>query len=89
MSEPIDNVRTINRRAAQSGTVGYGAPVIIRDNSRTRVQFVPFFIPRSNGTELALKIITYKKSLRPRIGFSSRRNRYRLTSPKAVSFSPF
>jgi hypothetical protein len=65
MSEPTDSVRAINRRAAQSGTVSYGAPVIIRDNSRTRVQFVPFFVPHNNGTELALKIITYKKSPPP------------------------
>jgi hypothetical protein len=65
MSEPTDNVRAINRRAAQSGTVSYGAPVIIRDSSRTRIHFVPFFVSRSNGTELALKLITYKKKLPP------------------------
>jgi hypothetical protein len=39
--------------------------VIIRDSSRSRVQFVPFFVRRSDGTELALKIITYKKSPPP------------------------
>jgi len=65
MSEQIDKVRTFNRREAQSGRVSYGDPVIIRDSSRSRVQFVPFFVRRSDGTELALKIITYKKNPPP------------------------
>jgi hypothetical protein len=60
-----DKVRTFNRREAQSRKVSFGDPVILRDSSRSRVQFVPFFVRRSDGTELALKIITYRKNLPP------------------------
>jgi hypothetical protein len=63
--ERVDNVRTIHRREARSGRVSYGDPVVIRDNARSRVQFVPFFVRRSDGTELALKIITYRKASPP------------------------
>ncbi len=52
MSEQVDKVRIFNRREAQSGRVGYGDPVVIRDNTRSRVQFVPFFVRRSDGTGL-------------------------------------
>jgi hypothetical protein len=65
MNEENDKVRAFNRREAQSGRVSYGDPVIIRDSSQSRVQFVPFFVRRSHGTELALKIVTYKKSPPP------------------------
>jgi hypothetical protein len=65
MNEQLDRVRAFNRREAQSGRVSYGDPVILRDSSRSRVQFVPFFVPRTDGTELALKIITYRKNLPP------------------------
>jgi Domain of unknown function (DUF4263) len=66
MSEDsTDNIRTINRREARSGRVGYGDPVVLRDSTRSRVQFVPFFVHRTDGTELALKIITYKKNPPP------------------------
>jgi Domain of unknown function (DUF4263) len=47
------------------GASATGDPVILRDSSRSRVQFVPFFVPRTDGTELALKIITYRKNLPP------------------------
>lgn len=65
MNEDKNKVRTFNRREAQSGRVSYGDPVILRDSSRSRVQFVPFFVRRSDGTELALKIITYNKNPPP------------------------
>ena len=65
MNEENDKVRAFHRREAQAGRVSYGDPVIIRDSSQSRVQFVPFFVRRSHGTELALKIVTYKKSPPP------------------------
>lgn len=61
----MDNVRTVNRREALSGKVSYGDPIVIRDSSRSRIQFVPFFVPRSDGTELALKVVTYRKNSPP------------------------
>jgi hypothetical protein len=65
MSKPTDDVRTFNRREAQSGKVSYGDPIVIRDSSRSRIQFVPFFVRRSDGTELALKVVTYRKNPPP------------------------
>ncbi len=60
-----DSLRPIHRREAKSGRVSYGDPVLIHDSSKTRVVLVPFFIPRSTGTELAIKLITYKKTPPP------------------------
>jgi hypothetical protein len=62
---PSDDVRTINRREASSGRVSYGDPLVLRDNTRSRVQFIPFFVRRTDGTELALKIVTHRKTAPP------------------------
>lgn len=47
----------INKRAAGSGRVDYGDPVEIHDTPATRIEMVPFFIPRSHGTDFAIKVI--------------------------------
>ena len=62
-----DNVepRTIRRREASSGRLSYGDPVILHETTRSRVVMVPFFIPRSEGTELAVKLVTYRKAEPP------------------------
>lgn len=52
----------IRAKRSKSGSTYYGDPVILKDNSRTRVSFVPFFIPHSNHKELASKIVTWKKT---------------------------
>jgi hypothetical protein len=58
----MDNeVSTINRREASSGKVSYGDPVIIHETSKSRVILVPFFIPRSSGTDLSIKLVTHRK----------------------------
>lgn len=62
MSERSDHLTTIRRREARSGRVGYGDPVILHETSRQRVQLVPFFIHRSHGGELAVKLVTYRKA---------------------------
>ena len=63
MAEPSDpeEIRSIQRKEAQSGQVSYGDPIVLHESSRTRVTFVPFFIARSDGTDLAIKIVTYRK----------------------------
>jgi hypothetical protein len=63
-NEPED-LRTITRRQAQSGKVSYGDPVLLRDSTRSRIVMVPFFVPRTEGTELSVKIITYRKAGAP------------------------
>lgn len=59
MSE--SDIETVNRRSATSGKVSYGDPVVLHETSRTRINLVPFFIPHSKHTELAVKLITYGK----------------------------
>jgi hypothetical protein len=59
------DVTQVHRRQAASGTVGYGDPVIIHETSRSRVSFIPYFIARSDHTELAIKLQTYKKAPPP------------------------
>lgn len=56
-----ERIGNINRRTASSGRVSYGDPVVLHESSRTRVTFVPFFVPHSEHTELAIKIISYVK----------------------------
>lgn len=51
----------IKRMEAQSGKVSYGEPITLHETSRTRIVLVPFYIPRSHGTELAIKIVSYRK----------------------------
>lgn len=60
-----DNVSTINRREANSGNVSYGDTVVIHDTSKSQIVLVPFFIPRSTGTDLSIKLQTYRKSPPP------------------------
>lgn len=62
---PDREVTPIQRRRSRSGTVSFSDPVIIHESSRTRVALVPFFVNRSAGSELAIKIITYRKQPPP------------------------
>lgn len=69
MTEPGESLETVLRRTAKSGNVSYGEPVVLHEASRTRVRFVPFFIPHTDGTTLACKIATEAKSKSPMLGF--------------------
>lgn len=59
------DAHTIVRRPAQSGRVSYGNPVVLHESSRTRVVLVPFYIPRTHGTDLSIKFVTYRKAEPP------------------------
>jgi len=63
--QDIDDMGSVSRRPAKSGKVSYGNPVILHESSRSRVVFLPFFIPHTSHAELAVKIITYKKNPPP------------------------
>lgn len=56
---------SIQRRTAQSGKIDYGSPTILHETSKSRISLIPFFIPRSAGTELGVKIQTLRKSPDP------------------------
>lgn len=65
MADSEKEIETINRREAKSGKVSYGDSVILHESSKSRIVFVPFFIPHSDHTELAIKLITYGKQAPP------------------------
>lgn len=65
MTGSPDDLQAVRRKQAKSGRISYGDPVILHESSRSRVTFIPFFIPHSDHTELAAKIITYKKAEPP------------------------
>lgn len=50
----------IRRRKAASGRVDHAGRIVVHESTDKRVEFVPFFIPRSNGEELAGKIVETK-----------------------------
>ena len=54
-------IRAVRRVQASSGKVDYTAPVEIHDSTRSRIELVTFYIPRSEGTDVALKLIRYDK----------------------------
>lgn len=61
MSEKI----TIKRREAKSRNISYAEPVVLHESSQQRIVLTPFFIPRSEGTQLSVKITTYAKQKPP------------------------
>lgn len=58
-------IRTIHRKEAMSGRISYGTPIVLHASSRTRQVLLSFYIPRTAGTELAIKLITYQKAAAP------------------------
>jgi len=65
MVEEDNSLETIRMRQAKSGRVGYGDLVVLYDSSKRRIVLIPFFIPHSDHTELAIKLITYAKAPPP------------------------
>jgi len=57
-----DDLQTIRRREARSRRVSYSDQIHIHESNRKRVVLVPFFIRRSDGIDLAIKIVTYIRS---------------------------
>lgn len=60
MVDPPD-FRTVRRRQASSGRVDYIAPIEIHDTTRSRIELLTFFIERSHGTEMTLKLQRFDK----------------------------
>lgn len=57
-----DKLEKLKKTKSRSGRVSYGNPATIHESTKTRISFVPFYIPRSTGTtDLAVKIISEKK----------------------------
>ena len=62
--EKNDSV-ALSKRKANSGRVSYGNAVVLHQTTKSKVVFVPFYLERSEGTELAIKLITSKKAPPP------------------------
>lgn len=56
----------VERRTALSGSVDYSTPVTLHDSREMRITAVPFYVPRSSGEEMSVKLIRETKS---RAGF--------------------
>jgi hypothetical protein len=65
MNDQDHDFDTINTRPAKSGLVSYGDSILLHDSSKRRILLVPFFIRRSDHTELAVRIATYVKKDAP------------------------
>jgi hypothetical protein len=67
MSDDPPKIDSVTRKEASSGRLSYGTPEILRDSKKYQVVLVPFYIPRSSGTDLSVKIITYRKQPPPNV----------------------
>jgi hypothetical protein len=76
---------TISKKKANSGKVSYGNAVVIHETSQTKIVFVPFFVGRSHGTELAIKLITYKKAPPPNNWLVSEDKSLSLNGPSSLA----
>lgn len=56
---------TVSKKPSNSGKMQYGNAIVLYESSKSRKVMIPFFIPRSDGNELAVKLITYKKAPPP------------------------
>jgi hypothetical protein len=65
VSNDDPDATTIRRREARSGNVSFGDAVTLHNTSRSRIVMVPFFIRRSVGIDLAVKLVTYRKAEPP------------------------
>jgi hypothetical protein len=65
MDESKQDFEAIRIRQAKSGKVSFSDPIVLRDSSKRQVVVVPFFIPRTDHTELAIKIVSYLKQRPP------------------------
>ena len=63
--ENDSDIGSVNRRSATSGRLSYDDAVVLHETSRSRITFVPFFIPHSDHTELSIKRSTYAKGQGP------------------------
>lgn len=59
------SVGSIGKKQAKSGNVSYSNPVTLHETSKSKIDFVPFYITKTSGVELAGKIQTYKKQKTP------------------------
>jgi len=62
MSDGNDDLAAIRRQPAQSGRLDYSEPSVLHDTTQKRLTLVPFYIPRTQGTDLSVKIVEERPS---------------------------
>lgn len=62
LMEPSQNAneRVIERKLARSGNVSFGESITVHESNTKRVTLVPFFVTRSTGTDLSVKITDHR-----------------------------
>ena len=62
MKDSSKQIRKVKRKEAQSGRCSYAEPTVLYHSRKTKIVFIPFFIPSksSEGTHLTCKIQTYR-----------------------------
>lgn len=60
-----EDFRPITRETAARSNVSYSNAVVLHETTRSRIVMVPFFIQHTDRTELAAKIVTYRKAPPP------------------------
>ncbi|KAA0232777.1 MAG: hypothetical protein JJLCMIEE_03586 [Acidimicrobiales bacterium] len=55
-------IRGVVRRTARSGRIDYIPPVEIHDTRDSRIELVTWLIPRSEGTDVGLKLVRHDKT---------------------------
>ncbi len=62
MSSKNEESIKISKVKAKKESVSFSKPTVIHETSKSKVTFMPFYIQRSSGEELSIKIQTYKKA---------------------------
>lgn len=60
-SDETKPITTVHRKASNSGLVDYADEVVLHQTSKTKVTAIPWFVSRTAGTELSVKIATEKR----------------------------
>lgn len=79
MADDDPDVSALSKKEAQSRNVSYSDAQILHETSKTRIAVVPFYIHRSHGDEVAIKIQTFTKQPYP--------NDHILVDEKSVSLN--
>lgn len=61
----MNDSQILTRKTAASGRVDYGKPITLYESSKTRVEVIPWYVPHNHGSELAIKLRTFKKGEPP------------------------
>jgi hypothetical protein len=62
-TSPLASAAALRRIEAKSGQLDYGNAVVIHDTQAKHIRIVPFYVSRSNGSQLHVRIEYWRKKL--------------------------